>query len=121
MPAETTSAGKVVQPADMKWEQHPKFKGVESAYLLSKRDDNSNLTYAITIWHVGARFEKHIHEHADDLIYIIQGKARVWIDGIGDVPMVAGSFVKIPKGTSHQPHDVEEEVIAQHTWNPATV
>lgn len=121
MPEKITQPAKVVQPSNLKWEIHPKFKGVESAYLLSKRDDNSGITYALTHWAVGAQFKKHIHEHSDDIIYFLKGRATIWVEGIGDVPMVAGSFVRIPKGVAHQPHDIEEDVMAQHTWTPATV
>jgi len=117
----TTNTGKVVQPADVKWEPHPKFRGVESAYFLSKRDDDAGITYALTHWSVGAQFEKHAHDHSDDIIYVLKGKARIWIEELGDVPLTAGSFVRIPKGVAHQPHQVEEDLIAQHTWFPATV
>ena len=30
-------------------------------------------------------------------------------DCIGDVPLVAGTFLRIPKGTLHQPHDIEAD------------
>jgi mannose-6-phosphate isomerase-like protein (cupin superfamily) len=112
---------KVLQPAEMKWSPHPKFKGVEIAYLLSKKDDNLDVTCAMVHWPVGTQIEKHIHENSDDILYVIKGKAKVWIDGIGDVPLVPGSFVRIPKGVLHQPHDIEEDFIAHDMWFPALV
>ena len=42
--------------------------------------------------------EKHIHENSDDIIYVLKGKAKMWIDNIGDVPMREGTFLRIPKG-----------------------
>jgi len=110
---------KVIQPGQMKWMPHPKFAGVEMAYLLTKKDDNVDVTCTIVHWKVGAKFEKHIHETQDDIIYVIQGKAKVWIDGIGDIQLTPGSFVRIPKGVLHEPHDVEQEVLAHDMWFPA--
>lgn len=112
---------KILQAADVKWNPHPQFKGVEIGYLLSNRDDKVDLTCAMVHWKVGAEIPKHIHENSDDILYIIKGKAKIWIDGVGDVPVSAGSFVRIPKGVLHQPHDVEEDLIAHDTWFPATV
>jgi mannose-6-phosphate isomerase-like protein (cupin superfamily) len=117
---EATQA-KVLDAAAVKWAPHPKFKGVEIAYLLSKKEDGIDVTYALVRWHVGAEIPRHIHEDSDDILYIIQGKATIWIDQVGDVPLSAGSFVRVPKGVLHQPHDVEEELIAQDLWFPATV
>jgi mannose-6-phosphate isomerase-like protein (cupin superfamily) len=60
---------------------------------------------------------KHTHE-CDDILYIIKGKAKVWIDGIGDIPALPGTFVRIPKGVLHQPHDVEEDSIIYDVFYP---
>jgi mannose-6-phosphate isomerase-like protein (cupin superfamily) len=50
----------------------------------------------------------------------VKGKAKMWIEGIGDVPMVEGGFIRIPKGVWHQPHDIEEDVIAHDVvWYPS--
>jgi mannose-6-phosphate isomerase-like protein (cupin superfamily) len=112
---------KVIQNETTDWNPHPKFKGVEIAYLLTRKDDDLDLTCAMVHWKVGAEIPRHIHEDSDDILYIIRGKAKIWIEGIGDVPVSAGSFVRIPKGVPHQPHDVEEDLIAHDTWFPATV
>jgi mannose-6-phosphate isomerase-like protein (cupin superfamily) len=112
---------KVLQARDVKWNAHPQFKGVEIAYLLTKRDDNVDMTCAMVRWSVGAEIPRHIHEKSDDILYIIKGKAQIWIDGVGDIPVSAGSFVRIPMGVLHHPHSVTEEVVAHDTWFPATV
>jgi len=116
-----TAAAKLLHAEDMNWAPHPKFKGVEIAYLLSKKEDGIDMTCILARWHVGAEIPKHIHEDSDDIIYVIQGKAKIWIENVGDLPLRAGSFVRVPKGVLHQPHDVEEELIAHDTWFPATV
>ncbi len=116
-----SATAKVLQDAAGKWAPHPTFKGVEIVYLLSKKEEGVNMTCALVHWRVGAEIPRHIHENSDNILYIIKGKAKIWIDGVGDVPVSAGSFVRIPKGVLHQPHDVEEDLIAHDTWFPATV
>jgi mannose-6-phosphate isomerase-like protein (cupin superfamily) len=120
-PAKALKKAKVFDAKAIPWNPHPTFKGVEIAYLLTKKDDGLDMSYALVHWKVGAEIPRHIHENSDDILYIIRGKAKIWIDGVGDVPVSAGSFVRIPMGVMHQPHDVEEDLIAQDTWFPATV
>jgi len=112
---------KVIQPGELQFTAHPKFKGVWVGNLLTKRDDGIDVTCIVARWEVGAEIPRHIHDTQDDILYFIQGKAKVWIDGVGDIPVSAGSFVRIPKGVLHQPHEIEEEVIAHDMWFPATV
>jgi hypothetical protein len=45
----------------------------------------------------------------------------LWVDQVGDVPMVEGTFVRIPKGVLHQPHDIEEDLIAYDVFYPFLV
>jgi quercetin dioxygenase-like cupin family protein len=112
---------KLIQPEERKWEPHPQVPNVEVSYLLSKRTDQIDMTGALVHLPVGAQVGKHQHENSDDIIYVLQGKAKMWIEGIGDVPLVAGTFLRIPKGTMHQPRDVEEDFIAYDIWYPALV
>ena len=112
---------KVVHEASLVFNPHPKFVGVEIAYLLTRKDDELDMTTAIVRWKVGAEIPRHIHEDSDDILYILRGKAKIWIDGHGDFPLVAGTFVRVPKGVLHQPYGVEEEVLVHDTWFPATV
>lgn len=112
---------KLIQPDERTWDPHPQVPGVEVSYLLSKRTDHVDLTGALVHLPVGAQVAKHRHENSDDIIYVLQGRAKMWVDGIGDVPLVAGTFLRIPKGTMHQPCDVEEDLIAYDIWYPALV
>jgi mannose-6-phosphate isomerase-like protein (cupin superfamily) len=118
-PARKSVSAKIIQPAQMKFTPHAQFKGVEVCKLLTKDEDHVDVTCTIVRWQVGAEIARHIHENSDDILYFIQGKATIWIDGVGDVPVSAGSFVRIPAGVQHQPHDITETVIAHDMWFPA--
>ena len=111
-------SSKVVQPEEIKWEPHPQLATAKVSYLLSKRDENADLTCFLVHLPVGSEVEKHIHEGSDDIIYVVKGKAKMWIDKVGDVPLVEGSFIMIPKGVLHQPHDVEEDLLVYDVYYP---
>jgi mannose-6-phosphate isomerase-like protein (cupin superfamily) len=108
---------KIIQKDAIKWEPHPQLAGAEVAYLVSHRDDTMDLTCLLVHLPVGTHVAKHTHE-CDDIIYVLQGKAKIWIEGIGDVPMAAGTFVRVPKGVQHQPHSIEEDFIAYDVFYP---
>ena len=78
---------KVIQPSNIKWEPHPLVAGIESAYLVSKRDENMDLTCMLVHVPPGTRVDKHTHE-CDEIIYVIQGQAMMHIEGIGEVPIL---------------------------------
>jgi len=108
---------KILQPENIKWEPHPQLANARVAYLVSHRDENMDLTCMLVQLPAGVKVEKHTHE-CDDIIYVIKGKAKMWIEGIGEVPMVEGAFLRIPKGVRHQPHEVEEDLIAYDVFYP---
>ena len=110
---------KVIQPAEATWKPHPELAGVEIAHLLSLRQDRGDAAIALVRLPVGARPKKHVHEGSDDILYVLQGKAAMWVEGLGDVPLVAGTFLRVPRGIWHQPHDIEEELIAYDAWCPS--
>jgi quercetin dioxygenase-like cupin family protein len=108
---------KIVQKQDMRWEPHPQLATAEVAYLLSNRGEKTDLTCLLVHLPVGTNVEKHTHE-CDDIIYVLKGKAKIWIEGVGDVPMAEGTFVRIPKGVRHQPHSIEEDFVAYDVFYP---
>lgn len=109
---------KVVQSNELKWEPHPQLKKAKVSYLLSKRDENAELSCLLVHLPKGVEVEKHVHENSDDIIYVLRGRAKIWIDGEGVFPMVEGAFIRIPKGVMHQPRDIEEDVVAYDVFYP---
>ena len=109
---------KVVQPDAITWEPHPQLANAEVGYLLSNRDENAGITCMLVHLPVGTEVEKHIHENSDDIIYVVKGKATLWIETVGDVPLKKGVFVRIPKGVLHQPHDIEEDMLIYDVFFP---
>jgi quercetin dioxygenase-like cupin family protein len=104
---------------DRSWQPHPQFAGVGISSLISPRQDGLGLTCALVSLPVGSRPERHVHVHADDILYVLHGQAMMWIDGIGDLPLTAGTFLRIGRGVWHQPHAVEEDLLLHNIWCPA--
>ena len=108
---------KIIQTNYRKWEPHPQLANARVAFLLSNRDDHMDLTCMLVNILPGTEVEKHTHE-CDDIIFVLKGKGKMWIDGIGDIPMSEGSFVRIPEGVQHQPHSIEEEMLVYDVFYP---
>jgi quercetin dioxygenase-like cupin family protein len=112
---------KIVQPETAEWVQHPQLKTAKVVYMLSNKHDEINITCMLVKLVKGTNVEKHSHPESDDIIYVVEGEATMWIDGIGDVPMVKGSFIRIPKGVLHQPHRIEKDLLAYDVFYPSLV
>ena len=109
---------KVLQADEIKWEPHPQLADAKVAYLLSNREEKADLTCLLVHLPAGRQVEKHTHDNSDDILYVVKGKGKMWIEKVGDVPMVEGTFIRIPKGVLHQPHDIEEDLIAYDVFYP---
>jgi quercetin dioxygenase-like cupin family protein len=108
---------KIVRAEEIKWEPHPQLATAEVAYLLSHRDENVDLTCLLVHLPPGTEVARHTHE-CDDIIFVVRGKAVIWIDGVGDTPLEPGTFVRIPKGVLHQPHSIEEDLLLYDVFYP---
>jgi quercetin dioxygenase-like cupin family protein len=112
---------KKVQEHELNWEPHPQLKDAQVAHLLSNRGDGADLTIMLVSLPRGIQVEKHIHDQSDDIVYVLKGRGTMWIEGVGDVPLEKGSFVRIPKGVLHQPHSIEEDVVVYDVFYPSLV
>ena len=88
---------KVINFPEAKWEPHPQLPGVEVAYLVSNQHDAVNITCALVHLQAGAAPAKHSHENSDDILYVLKGKAKMWVEGYGDVPLEPWDVFKNPQ------------------------
>ena len=108
---------KIVHPSDIKWEEHPVFSGLTSAMLVSNRDEQMDLTCMLTRVSAGTVIDMHMHK-CDEIIYVIEGDAVMSIEGMNDIRMTQGTFLRIPKSVKHQPHSVKEDILAYNVFYP---
>ena len=97
---------------------HPFLKNVGMRTLYSKREDDGDITCFVVKCSVGAEIEEHVHPDEADIIYVLQGKATMWIEDRGDFDLEPGVFVVVPKGLKHRTYDVEEELLIYDVFSP---
>ena len=102
---------------DLAWERHPFFAELLIKKLLSFEKDDVDLSIMMVRAKKGIQVPAHIHEQ-DDIVYHLEGKCKMWVDGFGDFEMLPGSFIRIPAGVKHQPHDFENDVLAFDIFLP---
>ncbi|MBW2149621.1 MAG: cupin domain-containing protein [Deltaproteobacteria bacterium] len=99
-------------------EPHPFLKQVTMRVLRSRRDDGADVTCILVRCPAGAEVERHVHPGQDDLIYIVEGKATMWIEGEGEFSLTPGTFVAVPRGKQHRTFNVEEDLLIYDTFSP---
>lgn len=108
---------KDIQVNDLSWAPHPVFKDLLIKKLLTHEKDNVDLSIVMVRVKKGSEIPTHVHEQ-DDIVYHLEGKGKMWVDGAGDFDVSAGSFMRIPAGIRHQPHDIEEDILAFDIFFP---
>jgi quercetin dioxygenase-like cupin family protein len=96
------------------WSPHPSFKGVRVASLVSK--GSASVDCALVEIPASAEVAEHVHDHQDDILYVLRGSAMMWVESWGDLLLVPGSFLRIPKGTRHRPHGFSDDFRILNIW-----
>lgn len=109
----------VLRGEEVDWKPHQTFKGLEIKSFLTKKDHKADITIAYAHVSKGTIVSEHIHAEQDDNIYILSGRAKMWVDGIGEFELKKGSFIRVLKGTKHKVYDVTEDVLALDIFAPA--
>ena len=99
------------------WKEHPVFKDLRIKKLLTHEMDNVDLSIVMVKVKRGAQIPAHVHDQ-DDIVYHLKGKGKMWVDGEGDFEVTAGTFIRIPAGVKHQPHDIEEDMLVFDIYFP---
>ncbi len=97
---------------------HPFLNGVGMRVLYSSRDDDGDLTCFVVRCPAGSEIEEHVHEEETDVIYVLRGRTKMWVEDRGVFPLLPGVFVVVPKGLRHRTFDVEEELVVYDVFTP---
>ena len=109
---------KHVQVRALPMEPHPFLRGVSMKTLFSRRDDGGEITCILVRCPKGSEIEEHVHPEQDDLIYVLEGEATMWIDGEGEFPLAPGTFVVVPRGVRHRTFNVRKSLLIYDTFSP---
>ena len=103
------------------WMPHPTAKGVKIKPLISEKEHGLNVTCMLVNIPVGKQVPEHIHEEQDDVLYPLQGRAVMWVDGTGSFSLEPGVIVRVPKGVKHKISDVSENFLMYDVFCPALI
>ena len=104
---------------NISWVPHPTAQGVGIKPLISKKEHGLNVTCMLVNVPAGKEVPEHIHKDQDDILYPLQGRAVMWVDGTGDFSLEPGIIVRVPKGIKHKIVDVTEDLLIYDVFCPA--
>lgn len=104
---------------NISWVSHPTAQGVEIKPMISEKEHGLNVTCMLVNIPAGKEVPEHIHEDQADIIYPLQGKAVMWVDGTGSFSLEPGVIVRVRKGTKHKIVDVIEDLLLYDVFCPA--
>ena len=103
---------------NVEWKPHPIFEKIRMKILLSHKEDDMDCTIFIGNTPKGETVPEHIHENSDDILYPLSGKAKLWMQGLGDFVLEKGVIARVPKGVLHKVYDVTEDFYALDVFVP---
>jgi len=103
------------------WQLHPAFKGIRIKYLLTKRDDGSDITCVLLMVPRGVEIPEHLHLDKVDIMYSLSGSGRQWVEDLGDFELGRGMIVRVPMGKKHRTHGVTQDLLLFDIFSPANI
>ena len=100
------------------WEPHPSAQGVKIKPLISKKEHGLDVTCMLVFVPAGSEVPEHIHENQSDILYPLQGKAVMWVDGTGSFSLEPGLIVRVPKGKKHKITNITEDLLIYDVFSP---
>ena len=104
---------------DVEWEPHFMLEGAKIKWIYTYEKDGAPMAVMMISFEKGMTIPDHVHKNQPDLIYVLEGKATMFIDGQGEFPMEAGMVILIPPNTLHAMRNVEEPLLLYNVFSPA--
>ena len=105
--------------ADVEWEAHFMTDRGKIKWIYTREKDESPITVMKIFLEKGVTLPDHRHRDQPDLIYVLEGKATMFIDGEGEFSMEPGMIVLVPPNTLHAIRNIEEDVLLYNVFSPA--
>ncbi len=106
--------------SEVEWEDHFMNVNGKIQFFLTRERDGSPITVMKIRLEKGVTLPDHVHRDQPDLIYALEGKATMFIDGEGEFPLKPGMVIMVPPNTLHAIRNVEEPVLLYNVFAPAT-
>ncbi|MFX1465208.1 MAG: cupin domain-containing protein [Promethearchaeota archaeon] len=102
---------------DVEWEAHP-FLDVKIKKLVSKEKDGADVTIFLAKLSKDQEIQEHVHETSDDVLFPLEGKGKIHIEGTGEFDLFPGVLVRVPRNTKHRVYAVEEDLLYFDVFAP---
>ncbi len=89
-----------IDAAQLPWEPHPAFAGVEMKHLILGRDTEGGLSCHLVRVAPGAALGEHDHPHSTELHKVLGGEGTCRC-GTMDIGYAPGTMAVIPRGRRH--------------------
>ena len=106
---------------NLAWNPHSLAARAQIKPLVTKRDDDLNVSCILVKIPVGIEIPEHIHAEQVDILYPLSGRAEMYVEGKGDFVLEAGVVVRVPMGAKHKIFNVTEELLIYDVFHPATI
>ncbi|MFC1798284.1 cupin domain-containing protein [Thermodesulfobacteriota bacterium] len=111
----------LIPEEEFEWEDHPMVEGAQSVTLFTRKEHGAQATTGMVKIPKGRHLDWHDHGDSDDILLILDGRAKMEIEGVGNLEMKKGSNLLIPGHVRHRIHDVSEDLFIYHFKAPPEV
>lgn len=106
--------------SDIRWNPHPKFKGVSLKHLITGKDTNGKLSCHMVRVEPGCELESHVHADQWELHEVIRGSGMAVLDG-KTMEYASGKAAVIPTGKTHSVRAMDDGLVLLAKFFPALV
>jgi quercetin dioxygenase-like cupin family protein len=107
--------------AKLTWKPHMLAAGAQIKPLVTKKDDDLNVSCILVKIPAGIEIPEHIHAGQVDILYPLSGRAEMYVEGKGAFALEPGVVVRVPMGAKHKIYNVTEELLIYDVFHPATI
>ena len=104
---------------NLPWMAHPSADNVSIKKIVStERFGAESPSIVMVKVPVGEEVPEHVHETSEDILFILSGKATMWIDRIGELPLQKGTLVRVPRNRTHRIFNVSDDLVIYDVFSP---
>jgi len=105
--------------SEVNWEPHFMTDKGKIRWIYTREKDESPVAVMQILIEKGVTLPDHVHRDQLDLIYVLKGKATMFIDGVGEFPAEPGMIIQVPPNTKHAIRNIEEDILLYNVFAPA--
>ena len=104
--------------SEVEWGPHFMTDNGKIRWIYTRENDEAPITVTNVQLGKGVTLPDHVHRDQPDLIYVLEGKATMFIDGERGFPLEPGMVVLVPPNTLHAIRNVEEDLYVYNVFAP---